>query len=185
MNANSFLWIPAGSGSRRGGRSRSSKGRRSEQAMGDGPGREPDPIDDPEPQGSLRILLVDDDKLNQELIAEILALDGFQVDVADNGQQAVEAAGRCAYDLVLMDIQMPVLDGLQATRQIRALPAPLCGVWIIALSGSGIATGQADYRVFGLDDYIVKPYHPDILRAKLSMVAQNRPALVPRTGDRH
>ena len=124
----------------------------------------------------LRILLVDDDDLNQDLAAAILKLDGFVADVARNGRQAVEAVSRVSYDLVLMDIQMPQLDGIQATGQIRALPSPNRDVWIIALSGSGKVCSQADCRAVGMDDYITKPYHPDVLREKVCRIAQQRPA---------
>ncbi len=132
----------------------------------------------PEPS-ELRILLVEDNKVNQQLAAAVLELDGFPADVADNGRQAVEAVRTTDYDLILMDIQMPVLDGIAATQQIRALPSPKCDVWIIAVSGCGLVEDESRCRAVGMDDFIVKPYHPDDLREKLSWFAKLRPIHTP------
>ena len=124
----------------------------------------------------LRVLLVDDNKMMQQLAAAVLDLEGYQIDVADDGRQAVEAVRKTAYDVILMDIQMTVMDGVQATSQIRALPAPQCDVWIVAGTGSGMACSQSGWRAVGLDDYVAKPYHPDELLEKLSHIDQARPA---------
>ncbi len=136
---------------------------------------------EPQPASSrkdLRILLVDDNKLNQQLAAAVLDLDGYQVDVADDGSQAVEAVRKATYDLILMDIQMPVMDGVQAAREIRALPSPKCDVWIIAVTGSGIANSVCDCRAIGMDDYIAKPYNPEVLLEKMDHIAESRLDLV-------
>ena len=81
------------------------------------------PLPPPTPAGrSLRILLAEDNKINQQLVTMLLRKAGHQVDVADNGEVAVEAVNKGEYDVVLMDVQMPILDGVQATARIRALP---------------------------------------------------------------
>jgi len=129
-------------------------------------------MDDEKPV--FRILLAEDLKLNQKLTQRLLSRSGYHIDVVENGGQAVEAVQSCDYDVVLMDVQMPGVDGLEATRQIRALPSPKCQVPIIAL------TAQANYGAremclsAGMDDYIAKPINFDILFTKLSSLAERR-----------
>jgi two-component system sensor histidine kinase/response regulator len=123
-----------------------------------------------------RVLLAEDVKLNQVLTQRLLSRSGYQIDVVDDGQQAIEAVQRGNYDVVLMDVQMPGIDGLEATRQIRAMPAPKCQVPIIALTAQ-VGDEERKIRIdAGMDDYISKPINFDILFSKLSALAKQQGA---------
>ena len=116
--------------------------------------------------GGARILVAEDEPINQEITAEVLTDAGLLVDLANNGQEAVEMAGSAAYDLILMDMQMPKMDGLTATREIRHLlngkPLP-----IIAMTANAFDTDQENCIAAGMDDFLSKPCRPDDLYACL------------------
>ena len=106
------------------------------------------------------ILLVEDNEINQEISKMILEEAGFTVDVADDGSVAVEkvrAAEPGRYDLILMDIQMPVMNGYDATRAIRALDSPLSNIPIIALSANAFAEDKMNSLGAGMNDHVGKP----------------------------
>jgi CheY-like chemotaxis protein len=109
---------------------------------------------------ALKILLVEDAEPNQELIRTLLGAVNIDVDVANNGLEAVDAVKTNAYDLVLMDVQMPVLDGVQATRIIRGLGGAFADLPIIALSANVLADQVADYRLAGMNAHLAKPINP-------------------------
>ena len=119
----------------------------------------------------LRILLAEDNKVNQQCASLFLSKCGHQVDVAENGHQAVDAVRREDYDLVLMDVQMPELDGIEATRQIRALPFPKNKVLIIAVTAHAMSGAREKYLANGMDDYLSKPLQPALLLSKLAEIA--------------
>jgi len=98
----------------------------------------------------------------------ILRSVGHQVDTVENGEQAVEAVRNGAYDAVLMDVQMPVLDGIQATLRIRALPSPANRVTIIAVTAHAMTGAREQYLAMGVDDYVAKPINARILIGKLA-----------------
>ena len=125
---------------------------------------------------SFRVLLADDNRINQRLVATLLQGAGHRVDIVEDGRRAVEAAGMADYDLVLMDVQMPVLDGVQATRHIRALPAPRSAVRIIALTADAIAGAEGRYLAAGMDAYLSKPLSPQALFAEVDGLAHAREA---------
>jgi PAS domain S-box-containing protein len=132
-----------------------------------------------EPARSLRMLVAEDNKINQQLMALLLRNAGHQVDLVENGEQAVEAVRTGTYDVVLMDVQMPILDGMQATRLIRALPAPADRVPIIALTAHAMSGAREEYIAAGMDDYLSKPLDTAALfdkLAALSSEAAGRPA---------
>ena len=118
----------------------------------------------------LHLLVVDDNKINQRLATVLLETEGHRVDVASNGREAVEAAMRETYDAILMDVQMPVMDGVQATRRIRALPAPRCDVPIVAVTADALTGADERYRAAGMDAYVSKPLDPAKLMEKLALV---------------
>jgi signal transduction histidine kinase/CheY-like chemotaxis protein/HPt (histidine-containing phosphotransfer) domain-containing protein len=118
----------------------------------------------------LRILLAEDNKINQLLAVTLLTDAGHLVETAEDGFEAVAAVERTSYDVVLMDVQMPKLDGVEATQQIRAMPAPRCTVPIIALTAHAMAGAREQYLEAGMDDYISKPIDPRELLAKIARV---------------
>ncbi len=113
-----------------------------------------------------RILVTEDNPVNQLIAQTHLERLGFEVDVADNGLEALEAIERKRYDLVFMDCQMPMLDGYEATRRIRErlggrqLP-------VIALTAHDLASDREKCLEAGMDDYMAKPLYEDNLHAVL------------------
>ena len=130
----------------------------------------------------LRVLLAEDNKINQTFALALLKKVGYHVDVAENGHQAVDAVRRANYDVVLMDIQMPELDGIQATKQIRALPGLKSKIPIIALTAHALAGSRERYLAAGMDDYLSKPVEPTALLTKLLGVARKHEE-PPQHGD--
>ncbi|MGH8517826.1 MAG: response regulator, partial [Panacagrimonas sp.] len=103
-----------------------------------------------------RVLLVEDNVLNRRLAGEILAEAGARVDTAENGRDAVAAVSVGTYDLVLMDVQMPVMDGLDATRIIRRLPQSR-GLPIVAMTANAMQSDREECLMAGMDDFLAKP----------------------------
>ncbi|MGB1958866.1 MAG: ATP-binding protein [Luminiphilus sp.] len=118
----------------------------------------------------LQVLVAEDSEVNQFIIRELLAKWGIEIAVAANGLEAVEAFKKRAFDLILMDIQMPEMDGLEATRQIRALQAgegihPGCE--IVGLSAHAMSGDRERYMAEGMIDYLTKPIRMEELREVL------------------
>ena len=113
----------------------------------------------------LAILLAEDAPLNQKLVVQMLMPHGAEVDVVDDGAAALAAVRRRDYALVLMDMEMPVLDGLDATRRIRALGGAFADLPIVALTAN-VFPEQLDLcREAGMDDHLTKPFSPEDLAA--------------------
>jgi signal transduction histidine kinase/CheY-like chemotaxis protein/HPt (histidine-containing phosphotransfer) domain-containing protein len=136
--------------------------------------------DQPLAPRSLRVLLAEDNKINQTFALALLKKGGHRVEIAENGTEAVEAIRRGPsdggdFDVVLMDIQMPGLDGVQATKQIRALPPPKGDMTIIALTAHALSGARETYLAAGMNDYISKPVPADLLLSKLAALANRLP----------
>ena len=120
----------------------------------------------PRPPASVQVLVVEDDPINQEVACEQLTNEGFRVRLAENGAVALELAKVTRFDLVLMDVQMPVMDGLTATRALRQLPgyrnAP-----ILAMTASVFADDRRACLDAGMDDVVFKPFNPMEFLAKV------------------
>ncbi|HET9932547.1 MAG TPA: response regulator, partial [Polyangiaceae bacterium] len=119
--------------------------------------RKLNPKSTPAPKGERRLLVVEDNPINQEVMTEILRELGYSADVADNGQRALEMLEKRSYPLVLMDCQMPVLDGYQTTTQIRQNEDPGHRIPIIAVTAHALAEERQKVLAIGMDDYISKP----------------------------
>ena len=117
--------------------------------------------------GTAHLLLVEDHAINREVARAVLERFGYTVDMAEDGVAAVEAVQDGAYALVLMDVQMPRLDGLEATRQIRALGNGFARLPIIAMTANAMQGDAARCFEAGMNDYIAKPIDPEEVRAKL------------------
>lgn len=115
----------------------------------------------------LAVLVVEDNPVNQKIALSLLARLGVQADLAEDGRQAVEHVARTHYDIVLMDMQMPVLDGIDATREIRSLNLDR-QPWIIALTANAFETDRERCIQAGMDDFLSKPFRIDVLRERLA-----------------
>jgi signal transduction histidine kinase/CheY-like chemotaxis protein len=114
----------------------------------------------------LRVLLAEDQPMNQKLALRLLQNLGITADVANDGEEALAALARQPYDVILMDVQMPELDGLETTRRIRAAadaPQP----WIVAMTGNAMEGDREECLAAGMNDYLSKPIRPAELVAAL------------------
>ncbi|HXY38885.1 MAG TPA: response regulator, partial [Vicinamibacteria bacterium] len=120
------------------------------------------PVDSPGRLRGARVLLVEDNELNQQVALELLQAAEVEVDLAVNGAEAVERVQRDPYGLVLMDLQMPVMDGFEATRRIRAL-AGYERLPILAMTANAMAGDRERSLAAGMNDHVTKPIDPDAL----------------------
>ncbi|NNJ11802.1 response regulator [Chloroflexales bacterium ZM16-3] len=122
--------------------------------------------------GPLHILVAEDNPVNQEVIRRMLESIGHTVMLVAEGNAAVDAVARHSYDAVLMDVQMPELDGEAATQQIRRLGAKIAQPWIIALTAEALAGDRERFLRAGMDDYLSKPVRPAEIQRALARAAE-------------
>ena len=115
---------------------------------------------------SKRILVVEDQPDNRQIIRDMLAPTDYEITEAENGEQALTAIAKQRPDLILMDIQLPVMDGYTATRQIKADP-PFRSIPIIAVTSYALSGEEKKARAAGCDDYVPKPFSPRQLLGKI------------------
>jgi len=140
------------------------------------PAAAPAPVEATGPErAAARVLLVDDHPMNRELGDALLTLAGCQVFTAEDGFQAVEAARTGGFDLILMDVHMPGMDGLAAARAIRALDGPMADTPILALSADVLPEQVARCRAAGMDGHVAKPIRRDELLAAVSRALSDPP----------
>ena len=127
----------------------------------------------------LRILLAEDNVVNQKLALRLLQQMGYRADLASNGLEAIESLARQPYDLVLMDVQMPEMDGLEAARRItRRWPAE-ARPRIVAMTANAMQGDREACLAAGMDDYVTKPIRVDELVAALTRTEPRREAKEP------
>jgi CheY-like chemotaxis protein len=131
---------------------------------------------------ALRVLYVDDNENNLALVTAILAAQGVECHTADDGAQGLEAARSGDWSIILMDIQMPVMDGVEATRAIRGLPGPAGSVPVIAVTANTLAEQLDAYAEAGMDDVIAKPVDMAELVAKVAAWSEAGRAARPVDG---
>jgi PAS domain S-box-containing protein len=126
-----------------------------------------------------RLLLAEDNQVNQRLAVAVLTKAGYVVETVPDGAQAVTAVERSPYDLVLMDIQMPVMDGIEATRKIRALGSERASVPIIAMTAHAMVGAREAYAEAGMNDYVAKPFERTKLIEAIERLTPGAPTPAP------
>ncbi|HEY0206777.1 MAG TPA: PAS domain S-box protein, partial [Acetobacteraceae bacterium] len=130
----------------------------------------------PPPARPLRVLVVDDMAMNLDITGSFLRAGGHEVVCLDSGIAAVEAAGSGDFDVILMDVRMPEVDGLEAARRIRTLSGSRGQVPIVALTAQAFAEQVAECRTAGMDDHLAKPFTPEALLAVVTHAAPAKKA---------
>lgn len=118
-----------------------------------------------------RILVVDDDPMTQHLMQVLLRREGYQVEVASNGLDALEAIQQQGFDIVFMDLQMPVMDGMEASRRIREWEKRGQHTFIVALTASYLPDRGQELFQAGIDHYILKPFEVENVQRILKLRA--------------
>jgi two-component system cell cycle response regulator DivK len=115
---------------------------------------------------SKRILVVEDQEDNRQIVRDLLTITDYEVTEAENGEEALASVAKQRPDLILMDIQLPIMDGYEATRRLKADPA-LRAIPIIAVTSYALSGDEEKARAAGCDDFVPKPFSPRELLAKI------------------
>ena len=131
-----------------------------------------------------RILLAEDNEINQQVAREILEQAGLVVEIANDGKEALEMAQKNPYDAILMDIQMPVMGGFESTEKIRNLDGEVKDIPIIAMTAHAMAGDREKSLEGGMVDHVVKPINPDeLFSALVKWIKPGEREFVPKTGE--
>ncbi|TIC84050.1 ATP-binding protein [Nocardioides sp. GY 10127] len=125
--------------------------------------------------GGLRVLVAEDDLVNQKVVHRMLQRLGVSPTIVANGQEAVDAVAENAFDIILMDVQMPVMDGVRAVRLVRDLD-PTPRPWVVALTANALSGDRERFMAAGMDDYVSKPMTIDSLAAALERASSQLPS---------
>jgi CheY-like chemotaxis protein len=128
----------------------------------------------PEQPRPLKVLLAEDNPVNQLLVQKLLGREGHEIITVPNGREALERVEAESFDLVLMDIQMPEMDGIQAAGRIRKLDAPLCDLPIIAMTAHALDSDRKRCMEAGMDGFVTKPVKFDALLEAILSALQSR-----------
>ncbi|GAA6157396.1 hypothetical protein NBRC116588_28690 [Pyruvatibacter sp. HU-CL02332] len=131
--------------------------------------------------GPLRVLVADDHPINQKLMRAFIERFGYQYEIVENGRQAVDAVAYGNFDVVLMDVQMPVMDGITATAEIRKLPSGRGKIPVLAITANAMAGQRESYLEQGFDGYVSKPLDTALLQAEILRVTGDDPAAEDKT----
>ncbi len=132
---------------------------------------------------SVHILVAEDNSLNQLIISKMLTGMGWKFEIVENGQEAVDAVSQNTYDLILMDVSMPVMDGSEAAHCIRKLPGPKSKIPIIALTANAMKGDREVYLASGMNDYVSKPIDPEALFSAIARQTFGSPSAVASATD--
>jgi CheY-like chemotaxis protein len=145
-------------------------------APGQAPCAPTSPVAPQAPNAGMHILLAEDNEVNQRVAGALLKKAGHRVTIAGDGRQAAEFVARERFDVVLMDMHMPEMDGIEATRVIRALPAPASQVPIVALTAAGAGSDIQSCLEAGMNYFLVKPFRMERLDAILGEMRRDQGA---------
>ncbi|MGJ5820809.1 two-component regulator propeller domain-containing protein [Paludibaculum fermentans] len=140
------------------------------------PEAEPEPLPEPSVPGRLRVLVAEDNPVNRKLVERLMSKRGHEVVAVSDGKQAVDKISAQPFDVILMDVQMPGMDGLEATRQIRSLEAALGGhVPILALTANAMKGDEGSCLEAGMDGFLTKPYEAEKLFGVIDEMTRRNP----------
>jgi CheY-like chemotaxis protein len=128
----------------------------------------------------MKILIAEDNSINQKVALRVLQQFGYQADLAANGLEAVQAVERQKYDLVFMDVQMPEMDGLEATRRICTRWPASDRPYIVAMTANAMKEDQGHCLAAGMNDYLSKPVRADEIKGALERAAAQRSHTLPK-----
>jgi CheY-like chemotaxis protein len=125
----------------------------------------------------IQILLVEDNVINQMVTRKSLQKFGFELTIVNNGQEALDALSKASYHLILMDCEMPVMDGFEATRRIRSSGTPYQNIPIIAMTANAMSGDREQCLKAGMNDYVPKPFVvQDVIAIIQKVIRTQRPA---------
>jgi CheY-like chemotaxis protein len=113
--------------------------------------------------GSKKVLIAEDSSVIQNLVKKILEFQNFEITVVKNGEQVIQLLGKESFNIILLDINMPVMDGMECVKAIRAMAAPTSAVPVVAITGNARNYSDDDFTAAGFTDVLMKPLNFDRL----------------------